>query len=77
MLWWSNRAFIAHLKAENAWLRDQMLLERKRSEDAINALLSQKTGGVMLTTTAPPAPAEDAIQRLMRDTEFATVGGME
>jgi len=77
MLWWSNRRLVASLEEQVRWLRSQLLIERRRAEDATNLVLAKHEAPGTLTVTAPPAPVDDVVQRLMRDTEFSSVGSME
>lgn len=78
MLWWSNRAFIAHLEAEIAWLRDQRDHERQRAEEAINAMLAVRLLPSSLAThTAEEvrraqSPTDPEV--LLRNTEFMDAG---
>lgn len=73
----THREYITHLEADNAWLRERLDLERRRAEMAIDQLLNIKLGVVTpLTQPIPLSPAEreaeQEIQRLTRDPEFAS-----
>ena len=76
-LFGAAKRYVRHLENEILWYREQLLLERRRAEDAVNIKIAHQGIQGALTVTAPPQPADDPIQRLMRDTEFSTVGSME
>ena len=69
-----GRRHLAHLEAEIVWLREQMLHERRRAEEAINLVLAQKQA--MPISVTPPPPADDVVTRLLSDREFVTAGGL-
>jgi len=63
---------IAHLEAENAWLRSQLVHERQRAEISVDQRLTERGLGPV---TLPPRPTEperlsDEVQRLMHQPEF-------
>jgi len=65
-------AHLAHLEAENAWLRSQLIHERQRAEISVDQRLSERGLGPV---TLPPRPTEpdhlpDEVRRLMHQPEF-------
>lgn len=74
-LFCSHADFIAHLLAENEWLKMQMVHERQRAELAIDNLLRLKVNaGPVSVPLIPDVTPEDTMERLMRDPEFSRVG---
>ncbi len=72
---WS-RLYLLHLEDEITYLRDQVVHERQRAERAIDELLSLRVNvpPVTLPTPREVQQAETAVERLLRDSEFVSVG---
>jgi hypothetical protein len=70
---WSRR-YVAHLEGEIAYLRQQVEHERDRAERAVDELLRVRVQGMPISEPSQMAPAEDVVQRLLNNTEWAQAG---
>lgn len=70
-------SFILDLKDQVTWLREQMLHERRRAEQAIDELLRIRVAAGPVAPPAPPTEAERRVERLLSDPEFTSVGSLE
>ena len=73
------RVFAAHLETEIEYLRGQVEHERQRAERAIDELLHVRANVNPVTQPTPREvqQAETAVERLLRDTEFTSVGEVD
>jgi hypothetical protein len=73
------RMFTAHLVAEIEYLRAQVEHERQRAEYAIDELLRVRVavGPVTQVTPREAEQRETLVEKLLKDSEFTSVGDAE
>ena len=79
MLRFWARMFTAHLVAEIEYLREQLIHERQRAEYAVDELLRIRIGAGPITQATPreKEQAETLVEKLLKDSEFTSVGDAE
>jgi len=70
------RLFCTHLLEEIEYLREQVAHERQRAELAIDELLRIRVGATPVTqpTAREVEQRESIVEKLLRDSEFTSVG---
>jgi len=75
---WSSQ-YVRHLEAEILWLRTQAEKERQAKEEAVSAMVSVKTRGLVSLPVRPLIPDRERegttqIEDLFKDPEFSRAG---
>ena len=75
-MFWARR-HVNHLEAEITYLRKQVEHERDRAERAIDELLRVRIQSGPVSIASTPPPVENIVEKLLKDTEWATAGETE
>lgn len=75
-LFCNHSAHLAHLEAEIAWYREQLLHERTRAEYAIDRLLATRGIGPVAPPVSP-TPPDETMRAWLESEDFQRAGEAE